>query len=78
MPTAGMRPWFADRILPVDEDVILEWRRMAALGKTRGVTFSQPDLFIAATARLHALTVCTRNEADFAEAETAVFDPRSG
>ena len=26
----GLRPWFAGRILPVDEEVILEWRRMVA------------------------------------------------
>ena len=37
----GLRPWFADRILPVDEDVILEWRHMVAPGKDKGVTFSQ-------------------------------------
>ena len=29
----GLRPWFAQRILPVDEDVILEWRRMVARGR---------------------------------------------
>ena len=54
-----LRPWFARRILPVDEDVILEWRRMVARGRKRSITFSQPDLFIAATAQVHALTVCT-------------------
>ena len=51
------RPWFAGRILPLSEDVILEWRRMVARVRERNVTFSQPDLFIAATAHLHALTV---------------------
>ena len=73
----GLRPWFADRILPVDEDVILEWRRMVAVGKDKGITFSQPDLFIAATARLHSLTVCTRNSADFVETGVPVFNPWS-
>jgi hypothetical protein len=70
-----LRPWFADRILHVDEDVILEWRRMVAAGKTRGLTFSQPDLFIAATARIHDLTVATRNVADFERAGIAVVNP---
>jgi len=72
-----LRPWFVDRILPVDEDVILEWRRMVAEGKKKGITFSQPDLFIAATARLHSLTVCTRNEADFLKTGAPVFNPWS-
>ena len=72
-----LRPWFAGRILPVDEEVILEWRRMVARGKERALTFSQPDLFIAATARVHALTLCTRNEKDFLRARVPVFNPWS-
>ena len=73
-----LRPWFADRILPIDEDVILEWRNMVARGKAKGMTFSQPDLFIAATARLHSLTVCTRNSGAFVETGAPVFNPWSG
>ena len=72
-----LRPWFAGRILPVDEDVILEWRRMVARGKERALTFSQPDLFIAATAKVHSLTLCTRNEKDFARTSIPVFNPWS-
>lgn len=51
---------------------------MVARGRERNVTFSQPDLFIAATARLHALTVCTRNENDFRLADVPVLNPWSG
>ena len=72
-----LRPWFARRILPVDEDVILEWRRMVARGRKRSITFSQPDLFLAATAQVHALTVCTRNENDFRDAGVPVLNPWS-
>jgi len=72
-----LRPWFAGRILPVDEEVILEWRRMVARGKERAVTFSQPDLFIAATARVHSLTLCTRNQKDFLRTNIPVFNPWS-
>ncbi len=73
-----LRPWFAGRILPVDEEVILEWRRMVARGREKSITFSQPDLFIAATAHVHSLTVCTRNEGDFLRAAVSVFNPWSG
>ena len=65
------------RILPLDEEVILEWRRMVERGRARKITFSQPDLFIAATAQVHALTVCTRNERDFRGTDVQVFNPWS-
>ena len=72
-----LRPWFAGRILPVDEEVILAWRRMVARGKERALTFSQPHLFIAATAQVHSLTLCTRNEKDFLRTNIPVFNPWS-
>ena len=70
-----LRPWFTGRILGIDEDVILEWRRIVAHGRARGVTFGQPDLFIAAIARLNDLAVVTRNVADFERAEVRVLNP---
>ena len=73
-----LRPWFAGRILPVDEDVILAWRRMVAQGREKSITFSQPDLFIAATAYVHSLVVCTRNESDFHNTGIPVFNPWAG
>jgi len=73
-----LRPWFQGRVLPVDEDVILEWRRLVARGRERNITFSQPDLFIAATALVHGLTLCTRNERDFCHTDVQLFNPWSG
>lgn len=72
-----LRPWFGGRILEVDEDVIVEWRRMVARGRAVNHTFSQPDLFIAATAAIHGLAVATRNVTDFRIANVPVFDPWS-
>jgi predicted nucleic acid-binding protein len=73
-----LRPWFGDRILEINEDVILEWRRMVQRGKAAGHTFSQPDLFIAATASLAGLCVVTRNVGDFVLAGVPVFNPWTG
>lgn len=70
-----LRPWFSDRLLPVDEEVILTWRKQVEAGRKRGYTFSQPDLFIAATAMVHDLCVATRNVADFQEAAVPYFNP---
>lgn len=73
-----LRPWFEDRILDLDEEVILEWRRMVQRGKAIGHTFAQPDLFIAATATVAGLFVATRNLADFSLAGVPVFNPWTG
>ncbi|HEY9648669.1 MAG TPA: type II toxin-antitoxin system VapC family toxin [Chroococcidiopsis sp.] len=70
-----LRPWFSDRILAVDEDVILIWRQMVEKGRKQGYTFGQPDLFIAAIAALHNLCVVTRNVVDFEKSGVAVFNP---
>ncbi len=70
-----LRSWFAGRILPIDEEVILEWRRMVARGRLVQHTFSQPDLFIAAIASVHNLCVVTRNIKDFQISGVAVLDP---
>ena len=48
---------------------------MVELGRTRRITFSQPDLFLAATVKLHDLTLVTRNTADFEHARVRVLDP---
>ncbi len=73
-----LRPWFAERILDIDENVLLTWRRMVERGRKANYTFSQPDLFIAATAAVHGLSVVTRNTDDFIRAEVPVFNPWTG
>jgi toxin FitB len=70
-----LRPWFSDRLLPIDEEVILLWRRMVEQGRKQGYTYSQPDLFIAAIAVLHDLCVVTRNVTDFQKSGVTVFNP---
>jgi toxin FitB len=73
-----LRPWFSDRILALDEDVILIWRQKIEKGRKQGYTYSQPDLFIAATAEVHDLCVATRNILDFQRSGVAVFNPFTG
>lgn len=73
-----LRPWFAGRILPVDEETILRWRLLVDRGRSRNHTFGQPDLFIAAQAWRHDLVVVSRNLADFVLAGVPVLDPWTG
>jgi predicted nucleic acid-binding protein len=70
-----LRPWFAERLLDVDEDVFVVWRRLVERGKAMRHTFPQPDLFIAATAILHDLCVATRNAGDFISTGVSVLNP---
>jgi toxin FitB len=70
-----LRPMFEHRVLPITEDVILKWRLILEDGRKAGHTFSQPDLFIAASALHHGLTVVTRDAAEYSRARVPVFDP---
>ncbi len=39
----GMLPWFGDRILEVDERVLVRWRRLVWDGQKVGYTYVQPQ-----------------------------------
>ena len=71
----GVRAWFGERILEVDENVLLVWRRLAWDGRKANYTYAQPDALIAATALVHDLGVVTRNTADFVRAGVTSLDP---
>ncbi len=73
--THRVRPMFEQRVLPVSEDIIFKWRLLVEDGRQAGHTFSQPDLFIAATALQHGLTVVSRDVTDYAKAGVALFNP---
>jgi toxin FitB len=73
-----LRPMFERRVLPITEDVILKWRLLVEEGRKAGHTFTQPDLFIAATALRHGLTVVTRDADDYKLARVSTFNPWAG
>lgn len=73
--TNKLRPMFEDRVLPIDEDIMLKWRLLVEDGRKTGHTFAQPDLLIAATALHHGLTVVSRNTADFERGNVPVLNP---
>lgn len=70
-----LRPWFGDRVLEIDEPTILRWREIVERGRLQGRTFSQPDLFIAASASLHGLCLATRDTDDFEGTGVPVVNP---
>lgn len=61
---------FAERILPIDLAVADEWGRMAA---KRAV--STVDALLAATAKVHGITLATRNTSDVADLGADFVNP---
>lgn len=71
----GARAWFGNRILEVDEAVLLAWRRLVTEGQKARYTYAQPDALIAATAKVYELAVATRNVEDFVRAGVPILNP---
>lgn len=69
---SGVLPAFTDRVLPVDTSVALECAKLHVPDPS-----AERDALIAATARVHAMTIVTRNMADFESMGVQVFDPWS-
>jgi predicted nucleic acid-binding protein len=67
-----MRIRLADRVLPIDETVAETWALL-------GIPSPLPlvDGLLAATAKVHGLTLVTRNVADVASAGVTLLDPFS-
>lgn len=70
-----VRPMFTQRVLEVTEDVMVQWRLLVEEGRKAGHTFSQPDLILAATAKLHGLVVVSRDVAEYRIAQVPVLNP---
>ncbi|MEK6371554.1 MAG: type II toxin-antitoxin system VapC family toxin [Acidobacteriota bacterium] len=70
-----LRPMFEDRVLEINEEVMLKWRLLVEEGRKSGHTFSQPDLIIAATALHHGLTIVSRDTSEYEIANVPVLNP---
>ena len=66
---------FEDRVLAIDDAVADAWGKVVAQGEAQGRSMGLMDAFLAATAQVHALTVVTRNPANFASSVPAVLNP---
>ena len=61
---------FGDRVIPIDAPVADEWGRMSALRSVPVI-----DGLLAATAKVHGLTLATRNDGDVAGLGANVLNP---
>lgn len=67
----GLLPTYRDRILPITVDIAEEWGRLNAGAQPIPVI----DGLMAATARVHRLTLVTRNVTDLARSGARLFNP---
>jgi predicted nucleic acid-binding protein len=72
---ANVRLRFEHATLPISENILYRWRLLVEQGRRVGHTFSQPDLFLAATALENNLILVTRNVKDFVELNLEVLNP---
>jgi predicted nucleic acid-binding protein len=66
---------FEGRILAVDEAVADMWGQVQAGREADGRRMNSMDCFLAATARVHKLTLVTRNRRDFSGSGCELIDP---
>ena len=61
--------------LPWTDETAVAWGELRQVVRRRGFTVGLKDTMIAATAKLHGLTVATRNVDDFKRCGVAVVNP---
>jgi toxin FitB len=70
-----LRPWFGDRILPVNETVAERWGVLSGQCKVKGRPLKVADGLIAATALTNDLALVTRNVSDFEGLGVTIVNP---
>lgn len=76
--SAYVVPNFGERTLPITLEILVDWISLSRQLNARGKPKAAADLLIAATARVHDLTIVTRNIRDFADTGVIVYEPWSG
>ena len=61
--------------LSLSTDILIDWIQLSRKLRTSGTSRDPTDMLIASTARVHGLTVVTRNVRDFADTGIVVYDP---
>lgn len=82
-PNARIQNWFDNfltnhcQILPITSEIAKFSGELRGFLRTQGKPRSQADIFIAATAKIHSLTLVTRNIKDFEGCGISTLNPFS-
>ncbi len=80
-PSARIQAWFEAfldaycQILQISPEIAKACGRLRGELQSKGISRSQADMFIAATAQIHQLTLVTRNVRDFEGCGIALLNP---
>ena len=66
---------FRGRTLALTGNILIEWLQLSRKLRTKGTVRDAADMLLAATARVHELTLVTRNTRHFADTGVVVYDP---
>ncbi|MFO8070271.1 MAG: type II toxin-antitoxin system VapC family toxin [Polyangia bacterium] len=83
-PNERIRSWFEEflaghcNVIEISDAIARRAGAMRGGFRARGVTRTQADMLIAATAAQHALTLVTRNVRDFEGCKIPLLDPFAG
>jgi toxin FitB len=69
---------FGERLLPIDRPIADRWGHLATAARANGNNVGPLDIFIAATAAIHNLTLVTRNIRDFEPLGVPLLNPWLG
>jgi toxin FitB len=73
-----LAPRFEGRLLPIDHAIADAWGRIFAHSNAIGRPMEAMDAMIAATVKVHGLTLVTRNAADFRPILKDIVNPWTG
>jgi toxin FitB len=73
-----VRPWFAGRLLEIDENTLLRWRIITRQRELARQASPGVDLLIATVAQEHRLGVATRDVVPFVACGLPVLNPWTG
>jgi toxin FitB len=82
-PNTRIQNWFENfltthcQILPITSEIAKSSGELRGFLRTQGKPRSQADILIAATARIHSLTLITRNTKDFEGCGISTLNPFS-
>jgi toxin FitB len=82
-PNSRIQNWFENflithcQILPITSEIAKCAGELRGVLRTQGKPRSQADMLIAATAKIHSLTLITRNTKDFEDCSISTLNPFS-